>query len=300
MDTELNTNLNTVLAELSKPFPASELEWRVGSTNADKTKGIALAYLTARAVMDRLDAVLGIGGWSDAYQPIITNQGLLGFTCTLSIWVDGMLISKQDAADISDIESVKGGVSDALKRAAVKFGVGRYLYNLPNVWVPIASAGRSFKLTEYPKLPAWALPKSDITEDPNHNAFVEEVAKANALQTLVDKLADTTMASEPTQTNEAIADIKASMIDIMASKPGRKASDKAANFAHLLLNQAIPDQNKRHAFCTNLFGVDAWNKVDLEDMAAFLDWLQPIKFEKDGKTRYKLPDSIFAKLQAAS
>jgi hypothetical protein len=40
-----------------------------------------------------------------------------------------MWISRCDGADDTNIEGAKGGLSDAFKRAAVKFGIGRYLYH---------------------------------------------------------------------------------------------------------------------------------------------------------------------------
>ena len=53
--------------------------------------------------------------------------------CELSINIDGTWITKSDGADDSNIEGAKGGISDALKRAAVLFGIGRYLY-YPNAF----------------------------------------------------------------------------------------------------------------------------------------------------------------------
>ena len=38
-------------------------------------------------------------------------------------------VTKTDGADDTTIEGAKGGISDALKRAAVQFGIGRYLYH---------------------------------------------------------------------------------------------------------------------------------------------------------------------------
>jgi hypothetical protein len=57
------------------------------------------------------------------------------------------------------MEATKGGLSDAMKRAAYQWGIGRYLYELPSVWMPIKKQGSSYVLTDTPKLPAWALPK---------------------------------------------------------------------------------------------------------------------------------------------
>lgn len=139
------------LAALQKPFPASEIEWRVGSTNGEKTKGLALAYLTARHVMERLDEVAGVGNWQDRYEFHGPRT-----VCYLSLRVGDEWITKADGAGDSDVEAEKGAISDALKRAAVKWGIGRYLYNTGNIWVEIEPAGRSFRIKreEYARLEA--------------------------------------------------------------------------------------------------------------------------------------------------
>lgn len=117
---------------LFAPFPASELDWRVGQVSKDKRKCTLLVYLTARSVMERLDKVCGVDGWEDSYTPLLDGGKLAGMVCTLRI-LDrdtGRWITKTDVSDVSDMEAVKGACSGALKRAAVKFGVGRYLYNI--------------------------------------------------------------------------------------------------------------------------------------------------------------------------
>ena len=136
-------------SRLLAPFPPGEIEWRVGSTNAAKTSGLALAYLTARHVMDRLDEIVGTANWQDRYEFHGSKT-----VCYLSIRIDGEWITKADGAGDTDVEAEKGSISDALKRAAVKWGIGRYLYDLGNVWVEIEPAGKSFriKLSEYAKL----------------------------------------------------------------------------------------------------------------------------------------------------
>lgn len=137
------------LSDLHKPFPAAEIEWRVGSTNGDKTSGLALAYLTARHVMDRLDAVCGSENWQDRYEFHGPRT-----VCYLSIRVGNEWVTKADGAGDSDVEAEKGAISDALKRAAVKWGIGRYLYDLGNIWVDLEPAGRSqrIKKDQYVKL----------------------------------------------------------------------------------------------------------------------------------------------------
>jgi len=119
-------------AALSAPFRPDEIEWRVGNHSAKGDRCTLLVYLTARAVMDRLDAVVGPGRWRDSYAKITIGKEE-GFLCTLEVEVaDGRWVAKQDAADVTDIEATKGGISAALKRAAVKWGIGRYLYAVPD------------------------------------------------------------------------------------------------------------------------------------------------------------------------
>ena len=66
---------------LAAPFPSLDIEWRAGSTNGDKTRALALAYITSRAVMQRLDQVFGIGHWWDDFIPG-PNGGVL---CRLTV-----------------------------------------------------------------------------------------------------------------------------------------------------------------------------------------------------------------------
>ncbi|MEI2284984.1 Rad52/Rad22 family DNA repair protein [Paenibacillus polysaccharolyticus] len=143
------------MKKLQEPFPPEEIEWRVGSTNGDKTKGIALAYVTNRAIQNRLDEVFGVFGWRNEYREWKEKSQL----CGISVKVDGEWITKWDGADDSNMEAVKGGLSDAMKRAAYQWGIGRYLYKLENMWVPIKAAGRSHVLVSEPHLPQWALPE---------------------------------------------------------------------------------------------------------------------------------------------
>ncbi len=141
------------LRDLVTPFAAKEVRWRIGSTTKDKTRGTALAYIDARAVMKRLDTVFGPGGWSFALQNI---PG--GFIGRLDVtWPSGRTTTREDVGASSDIEPLKGGASDALKRSAVSLGIGRYLYYLPTVWVPLRDGKY---LSETPALPSWALPKA--------------------------------------------------------------------------------------------------------------------------------------------
>ena len=160
------------LNDFKKPFPYKDIEWRLQQCGEKKDGSIwgkCLAYITSRAVQERLDEVCGTDGWRSE----IRKDGN-AYLCTLSIRVkheDGSIewISRTDGADATDIESVKGGISGAIKRAAVQFGIGRYLYDLEEGWVTVCENGRYFGKTKTekqfrwnpPELPAWALPEEE-------------------------------------------------------------------------------------------------------------------------------------------
>lgn len=147
--------MTDIFDRLSAPFDPSEIDWRVGSTNADKTKGMALAYIDARAVMDRLDVVVGPAGWQCRY---VMGEGKT--VCELSVKCGDEWVTKADGAGNTDFEAEKGALSDAFKRAAVRWGIGRYLYNLASPWVPIEARGKSHFITEAGKKTLDALLRS--------------------------------------------------------------------------------------------------------------------------------------------
>jgi hypothetical protein len=142
-------------SSLSIPFPVEKIRWRVGARNQDRTSGIALAYVDARDVMHRLDDIVGPTNWQTEHYPV----GNL-VACKLGICIDGKWTWKTDGAGETDIEGEKGAFSDSFKRSAVMHGIGRYLYALPNVWVPLKKNGKH--LAETPKLPSWATPERYI------------------------------------------------------------------------------------------------------------------------------------------
>jgi hypothetical protein len=115
---------------LRAEFPRNAISWRAQSMNKDGTKALALAYIDARDVMNRLDEVCGPGGWQDRYE--VHGAKTL---CYLSVRIDGEWVTKADGAGDTDVEAEKGSISDAFKRAAVKWGIGRYLYDLDAPWV---------------------------------------------------------------------------------------------------------------------------------------------------------------------
>jgi len=150
----MEAHTDEMWGKLSEPFPQAAISWRPGATTQDKKKCIALAYIDARDVMDRLDEAAGPSKWSDDYKEVMGR-----IVCTITLYCpDGFICTKSDGAGDSDIESEKGGLSDAFKRAAVKLGIGRYLYRLDAGWVQYDELKK--KIVKPPTLPAWALPSS--------------------------------------------------------------------------------------------------------------------------------------------
>ena len=140
--------MSDLLKKLREPFRKEELEFRVGATNNDKSMGLALAYVQARAIQNRLDELFGVDGWTVSYKEISA-----GFICSLSIKINDRWVTKEDGAGMTEYESVKGGISNAFKRVASSgFGVGRYLYNAKKNWYPIRQQGRGYVFTETPVL----------------------------------------------------------------------------------------------------------------------------------------------------
>ena len=123
-------------AVLSAPFSSSDIEWRVSATNAEKTKGLAVPYVTNRAIQNRLDDTVGIDGWYNDFRPWKNGSAQV---CGISIFFPQLeqCLTKWDGADDSEFESVKGGLSDSMKRAAVEWSIGRYLYGMTQVWVTV-------------------------------------------------------------------------------------------------------------------------------------------------------------------
>lgn len=136
-----------IQAELAKPFAAEDLEWRLQKTfeRNGRMTGIAVPYVTNRAIMNRLDSVVGPENWYNDFKPWHTAGKKEAQICGISIYFEGRgFITKWDGAEDSDIEPIKGGLSDSMKRAAVQWGIGRILYNMDTVLVDVEQRGKSY------------------------------------------------------------------------------------------------------------------------------------------------------------
>jgi hypothetical protein len=145
---------HSIAESLGAPFAANEIRWKPQTVSGNRA--LAICYIDARAVIDRLDETLGIDGWTDAYEVLPDGS----VVCTLKARIGNSWVSKVDVGGPSEQpdegDRRKAAFSDALKRTAVKLGIGRYLYRLPRQWVDWDSQKRQF--VRVPTLPAWALP----------------------------------------------------------------------------------------------------------------------------------------------
>jgi hypothetical protein len=153
------------LNKLKEPFHEEDIEWRVQSSGVTNNKpwAIVVPYVTARAIMDRLDKVCGQANWQN---DLIGIDG--GIICRIGIKIESEWVWKADGAQNTNIEPVKGGISGALKRAGVPWDIGRYLYSLDTPQYAIISDKGKHKSKidnkwlkwDAPKLPSWALPET--------------------------------------------------------------------------------------------------------------------------------------------
>lgn len=213
----------TIWEQLAEPFDAKQEKVMPQSVSV-KPDGTAsamgLTYVDSRAVGERLDTVLSPENWTFDWTPL-SDGGAKG---TISINV-GMIfnyavdkwISKSDVGypnEEGDKEALKGAVSDALKRTAVLFGVGRYLYNLDKSWYPCETfTGKDGK----PKFKKWI--KEPVRNRPAANSAARNTGGATVATTNVPavetkpmpaaapKAAAKSKTSEPAGTSSARANL---------------------------------------------------------------------------------------------
>ncbi len=141
---------------LSAPFAVEEVKWKPQAIK--NNRALAVAYVDVRVIQDRLDEVLGVEGWQDEYQ-LLPDGSVM---CRLRLKLGKRWITKMDVGSPSEQpdggDRLKAAFSDALKRAAVKFGIGRYLYRLPVQWADYDPTKKQFVKT--PILPPLARPKA--------------------------------------------------------------------------------------------------------------------------------------------
>ncbi|GGQ92333.1 MULTISPECIES: Rad52/Rad22 family DNA repair protein [Deinococcus] len=144
--------LSDVQRRLQAPFSSHLVGWKPTAFTKDRSRALLLAYVDARTVQDRLDAICP-DAWSFEIEviPGTTSPTVKGRLTVLGV-------AREDIGEAGEGEygTLKAAASDALKRCAVQFGIGRYLYDLPKTWADWNDAKREPLHT--PELPEWARP----------------------------------------------------------------------------------------------------------------------------------------------
>jgi hypothetical protein len=170
-DMKPNPEPDALFMQLAEPFDSSEIKWRVTHTNRDGNRGAVIAFADPRAYTDRLNQLFTPSGWTRTYEVSTVSSltrmkkdkllqtGKVLVTCTLTITGLGRHAgSGEDWAD--EENAMTAAEAQAFKRACSCFGLGRYLYNFTEMWVPLNEYRQP---SEYPRLPQWALPKGKNT-----------------------------------------------------------------------------------------------------------------------------------------
>lgn len=148
-----------ILAQLKNPFPTHLLKYRVGATSKDGKKAIPLFYVTSRDIFTRLDQVVGLENWKKETEIIRDGGKTIYAKTTIFIKLNGEWIGRDGIGSPSHAEPEKGAESDSIKRSAVAWGIGRFLYYLPNnLWLPI-NQYKQFTSDPREALPKWVSPQ---------------------------------------------------------------------------------------------------------------------------------------------
>jgi hypothetical protein len=145
--------LSDVQKRFQAPFPAHLVNWKPQVITKDRKRALLLAYVDARAVQDRLDAVCP-NDWQFEIE-VISGVGAPTVKGRLSV----LGVIREDIGEAGgqgEAATLKAAASDALKRCAVQFGIGRYLYDLPKAWTDWNDIAH--EPVQAPELPEWARP----------------------------------------------------------------------------------------------------------------------------------------------
>jgi hypothetical protein len=175
-ETTRDPHVQAITAALAVPFEPKDVKFKPQMVKNNRC--LAMAYVDARLIQDRLDEVLGVENWEDGYK-ILTDGSVM---CRLRCKLGDRWITKTDVGSPSEQPDVgdrlKAAFSDALKRAAVKFGIGRYLYRLSAQWVDYDPVKK--QIVQPPQLPAFAIPKSKAQAKAAPSGFVATEPKKEA------------------------------------------------------------------------------------------------------------------------
>ena len=160
-----------LLSAWAQPFDPSVIKWVVKATSQSKEgqrRGLVAAYADPRAYSDRLNQLLTPVGWTQEYSMHVVQDfqrknggketcasAKVMVICRVTIF--GLNSHSGTGEEWADNDNaLTSADAQAFKRACSCFGLGRYLYSMPQVWVELDEFKRPVRL---PDLPAWALPE---------------------------------------------------------------------------------------------------------------------------------------------
>lgn len=171
METEeikASPELNGLFVRLAEPFDPTEIKWRVTHTNKNGSRAAVIAFADPRAYTDRLNQLFTPTGWTRTYEVStissvtrmkkdkLIQTGKVLVTCILTI--TGLGCHSGSGEEWADEENaMTSAEAQSFKRACSVFGLGRYLYNFTEMWVPLNERRQP---TQFPRLPQWALPST--------------------------------------------------------------------------------------------------------------------------------------------
>lgn len=231
------------LKRLADPFPAGDIEWRVMRALpwGQNVRCLVYPYVTARAIHQRLDDMLGPQNWCNTPQRVSeVKPGVLSTEIGISIHIgSGQWVTKYNVSEATDIEPAKGAFSGAEKRAGEEWGIGRYLWFLGELDAETSKTEQRGNGWHYarlpqkydgavywwqaPKLPAWALPIEADAEKP------VTAAELNALKLHWAKVL------APTEKNRAVKSERFSQL--VVGMFGPFPVDQPAGWTHQMLAQ---------------------------------------------------------------
>jgi hypothetical protein len=176
-----------VFGKLEEPFDLSEIKWRVTHTTQDGRRGAVIAFADPRAYTDRLNQIFTPTGWTRSYavtavsavsrmkRDKMIQTGKVLVTCSLTI--HGLGCHSGSGEEFADEpNAMTKAEAQAFKRAATCFGLGRYLYNFAEMWVPLNEHRQPVQV---PTLPRWALP---LGGSPRGKSDPVSIAQQSAVQ----------------------------------------------------------------------------------------------------------------------
>jgi hypothetical protein len=233
------------LRRLADKFPASAIEWRIGQSGVNKDGKVwakVLAYVTNRAIMDRLDHVCGPGNWRNEFREWQGQLHPLRHLRPRRRRVgDEVGRGRQHRHRAGQGRPQSG----AMKRAAVQWGIGRYLYDLDEGWADIRENGEHYAKTKDgksfrwnpPPLPDWALP-SAAPPPPHDSIEANRASRGERADTRQAHPQPPTAVTASQQQYDAFRDIAAEL-RLSGEEQSRILYDaKVKRFSHLTVENA--------------------------------------------------------------